>query len=92
MYYIEPNRLQIDFDIDEGKQYFFRNITWTGNSVYSAEVLNDVLKINKGDVYDVVTMEKRLFGGGKQSDFYVSQLYRDNGYLFFQIEPVELNI
>ena len=34
MYYIEPNRLQIDFDIDEGKQYFFRNITWTGNSVY----------------------------------------------------------
>ena len=92
MYYVEPNRLQIDFDIDEGKQYFFRNITWTGNSVYSSETLNDVLKISKGDVYDVVTMEKRLFGGGKQSEFYVSQLYRDNGYLFFQIEPVELNI
>ena len=92
MYYVEPNRLQIDFDIDEGKQYFFRNITWTGNSVYSSETLNDVLRINKGDVYDVVTMEKRLFGGGKQSDMYVSQLYRDNGYLFFQIDPVELNI
>ena len=92
MYYVEPNRLQIDFEIDEGRQYFFRDITWTGNSVYSAESLNQVLKINKGDVYDVVTMEKRLFGGGKQSDMYVSQLYRDNGYLFFQIEPVELNI
>ena len=92
MYFVEPDRLQIDFDIDEGKQYFFRDITWTGNSVYAAETLNDVLKINKGDVYDVVTMEKRLFGGGKQSDLYVSQLYRDNGYLFFQIEPVELNI
>ena len=92
MYYIEPNRLQIDFDIDEGKQYFFRDITWTGNSVYSAETLNDVLKIKKGDVYDVVTMEKRLFGGGKQTDLYVSQLYRDNGYLFFQIQPVEMNI
>ena len=92
MYYIEPNRLQIDFDIDEGKQYFFRDITWTGNSVYSAETLNDVLKIKKGDVYDVVTMEKRLFGGGKQADLYVSQLYRDNGYLFFQIQPVEMNI
>ena len=92
MYFVEPNRLQIDFEIDEGKQYFFRDITWTGNSVYSAEDLSQVLKINKGDVYDVVTMEKRLFGGGKQTDLYVSQLYRDNGYLFFQIQPVELNI
>ena len=92
MYYIEPNRLQIDFEIDEGKQYFFRDITWTGNSVYSAEALNQVLKIKKGDVYDVVTMEKRLFGGGKQSESYVSQYYRDNGYLFFQLDPVELNI
>ena len=92
MYYIEPNRLQIDFDIDEGKQYFFRNITWTGNSVYSSETLNEILKIGKGDVYDVVSMEKRLFGGGKQSEYDISKLYRDNGYLFFQIDPVELNI
>ena len=92
MYYIEPNRLQIDFEIDEGKQYYFRNITWTGNSVYASETLNDILMIQKGDVYDVVTMEKRLFGGGKQTEYDVSKLYRDNGYLFFNIQPVELNI
>lgn len=92
IYYIEPNRLQIDFDIDEGKQYYFRNITWTGNSVYSTDDLNSILMINKGDVYDVVTMEKRLFGGGKQNEFDVSKLYRDNGYLFFNIQPVELNV
>ena len=92
MYFIEPGRLQIDFDIDEGKKYFFRNITWTGNSVYTTENLNDILMINKGDVYDVVTMEKRLFGGGKQSEYDVSKAYRDNGYLFFNIQPVELNI
>ena len=92
MYYVEPNRLQIDFDIDEGKQYFFRNITWTGNSVFSSEALNEILKIGKGDVYDVVSMEKRLFGGGKQTEYDISKLYRDNGYLFFQIVPVELNI
>ena len=92
MYYVEPNRLQIDFEIDEGKQYYFRDVTWTGNSVYSAETLNEILQINKGDVYDVVTMEKRLFGGGKQSDYDVSKLYRDNGYLFFNIQPVELNV
>ena len=92
MYYIEPDRLQIDFEIDEGKKYYFRNVTWTGNSVYSSEVLNDILMIKKGDVYDVVTMEKRLFGGGKQNEYDVSKLYRDNGYLFFSIQPVELNV
>ena len=92
MYYVEPGRLQIDFTIDEGKKYYFRDITWTGNSVYSSDDLNSILMINKGDVYDVVTMEHRLFGGGKQTEMDVSKLYRDNGYLFFQIQPVELNI
>lgn len=92
MYYIEPNRLAIDFVIDEGKKYYFRNITWTGNSVFSSDALNQVLLINKGDVYDVVTMEKRLFGGGKPNEADVSKLYRDNGYLFFNLQPVELNI
>ena len=92
MYYIEPGRLQIDFEIDEGKRYYFRDITWTGNSVYSSENLNEVLKIGKGDVYDVVTMQKRLFGGGKQSEYDVTKLYRDNGYLFFNLQPVEMNV
>ena len=92
MYYVEPNRLAIDFKIDEGKRYYFRNITWTGNSVYSSDDLNRVLMINKGDVYDVVTMDQRLTGGGKQNEYDVSKLYRDNGYLFFNIQPVELNI
>ena len=92
MYYIEPDRLQIDFTIDEGKKYYFRNITWTGNSVYSTDDLNNILMIRKGDVYDVVTMEHRLFGGGKQNEYDVSKLYRDQGYLFFNVQPVELNI
>ena len=92
IYYLEPGRLQIDFTIDEGKKYYFRDITWTGNSVYSTDDLNAILMINKGDVYDVVTMEHRLFGGGKQNEYDVSKLYRDNGYLFFNIQPVELNI
>ena len=92
MYFVSPSRLQIDFELDEGQQYYFRDITWTGNSVYSSDALNEILKIGKGDVYDVVTMEKRLFGGGKQNDYDVSKLYRDNGYLFFNLQPVELNI
>ena len=92
IYTIEPGKLAIDFVIDEGKKYFFRDVKWTGNSVYSTDELNSILQIKKGDVYDMVTMDKRLRGGGKQTDADVSKLYRDNGYLFFNVTPVELNI
>ena len=92
IYYVKPNRLGIDLVFDKGEKYYFRNVTWTGNSVYPTETLNDILKIEPGDVYDVVTMNKRLFGGGKQTDYDISKLYRDNGYLFFNVTPVELNI
>ena len=85
-------KINIDIVLDEGEKYYFRDIKWTGNSVYSSEALNQVLGIEKGDVYDVVSMNKRLFGGGKQGDYDVSKLYRDNGYLFFQLTPVETNI
>ena len=85
-------RICIDIEVDEGKKYYFRDVKWTGNSVYSAEALNEVLKIQKGDVYDKVTLQKRLYGGGKQTDYDVSKLYRDNGYLFFGLQPVETNI
>ncbi len=92
IYYVEPGRLGIDFKFDQGKRYYFRDITWTGNSVHSADQLNTILQIKKGDPYDMVTMQKRLSGGGKQTDYDVSKLYRDEGYLFFQVTPVELNI
>lgn len=99
IYYLPPKkpgkpvkRLGIDFTVEEGDKYYFRDITWTGNSVYSTDVLNQLLAIEKGDVYDVVTMEKRLNGGDKETDYGVSKLYRDNGYLFFNVTPVELNI
>ncbi len=92
VYYIEPNRLGIDLEFEQGDRYYFRDITWTGNSVYSTDVLNELLSIEKGDVYDVVTMDKRLHGGEKESDYGVSKLYMDNGYLFFNVTPVELNI
>lgn len=92
VYYVQPGRLGIDLKFDEGNKYHFRNVTWTGNSVYSTDALNSILQIHKGDVYDVVTMQKRLQGGGKQTDYDVSKMYRDNGYLFFNVTPVELNI
>ena len=92
VYMIDDKHLNIDMVFDQGKKYYFRNITWTGNSVYPSDVLNNILQIKKGDVYDVVTMEKRLHGGGKENEYDVSKLYRDNGFLFFNVTPVEVNI
>ncbi len=92
IYTVKPGRLGIDFTFDQGKKYYFRNVTWTGNSVYTTDALNSILQIKEGDVYDVVTLQKRLQGGGKQGDMDVSKLYRDNGYLFFNVQPVELNV
>lgn len=92
IYYVEPNRLGIDLVFEEGDRYYFGDITWTGNSVYASDALNSVLAINKGDVYDVVTMNRRLYGGGKANEYDITKLYRDNGYLFFNVTPVETNI
>ena len=92
VYFEDDKHLAIDMEFDQGHKYYFRNITWTGNSVYSSDVLNRVLQIEKGDVYDMVTLEKRLHGGGKQTDYDVSKLYRDNGYLFFNVSAVEVCI
>ena len=59
----------------QGKRYYFRDITWTGNSEYTEDQLNSILRIEKGSIYDVVTMEKRLFGGDKENDLTISKLY-----------------
>ncbi|MCQ2174398.1 MAG: outer membrane protein assembly factor BamA [Bacteroidales bacterium] len=92
IYYVDSKHLGIDFYFDEGNKYYFRNITWTGNSVYASDQLDKVLELKSGDVYDLVSMQKRLYGGGKENEYDVSKLYRDNGYLFFNVTPVETNI
>ena len=89
IYYISDDRLGIDFTLEEGDRYYFRDITWTGNSIYSADQLNQVLRIKKGDIYDLVTMDKRLSGDPKQMEPDVRKMYTDNGYLFFNVMPVE---
>ena len=92
IYYVDDKHLNIDMVFDQGKRYYFRNITWTGNSIYPSESLNEVIQIKNGDVYDMVTLDKRLHGGGKESDYDITKLYRDNGYLFITVNPVEVNI
>ena len=78
--------VKILMKIEEGKQYHYRNIYWEGNYIYPDSVLSEILAIKKGDVYNVEDLEKRL-NGKPQED--VSSAYMDNGYLFYQCEPVE---
>lgn len=78
----------IDIYLKEGDKYYFRNIEWIGNTKYSNEHLSYVLGIKRGDVYDESILEKRLRGARDA----VSTLYLDNGYLFFNVTPVEAKV
>ncbi len=82
--------IDIDITIDEGHKYFFRNITWVGNTKYSSVVLGQILSINKGDVYNQKKLDQGLSLNENGRD--VSSLYMDDGYLFFQVNPVEVQV
>ena len=88
-----PNgNLNIDFKINEGRKYFFGNTVWKGNTKYPDSLLNSILGIRKGDVYNNETLNERL---GKQltpEGGDISGLYMDDGYLFFRAEPVEVAV
>jgi len=90
IYRNEDKSLSLDLYIDEGVKYYFRNITWIGNTKYTADQLNRVLKISKGDVYNREMLETNLSFNPNEQD--VSSLYLDDGYLFFSAEPVEVNV
>ena len=81
--------LDIHIKVSEGSKYYFGNIAWRGNTKYSDSVLNLLLGIAKGDVYNLELLNKRL---GKQLSAEggdISSLYQDDGYLFFHLDPIE---
>ncbi|CAN5377571.1 POTRA domain-containing protein [soil metagenome] len=80
-------RLSIDIVVDEGSKYYFRNVTWVGNSKYTAKTLAEVFGIKKGDVYDQAELDQKLFMNPTGND--ISSLYMDEGYLFFNVSPIE---
>jgi outer membrane protein insertion porin family len=86
IYRTENNRLEIFMRISEGDKYYFRNVTWVGNTKYPSELLDAQLGIKKGDVFDQSQLDKRLYG----EENAVSALYLDRGYLFFSAVPVEV--
>ena len=74
--------------IEEGQKYYLRNITWVGNTLYTAEQLALYLQMKKGDVYNQKLLDQRL----NTDDDAVGNLYYNNGYLFYHLDPVEVNI
>ena len=83
-----PGKVDVYMTISEGNKYYIRNVQWVGNTVYPYETLNMVLGIKKGDVYNLKELNKRL----QEDDDAVAKLYTDRGYLFFNVDPVEVNI
>jgi len=80
--------INIDITVDEGNKYYFRNINWVGNTKYSSEQLDAVLRIQKGDVYNQELLETNLTFNPNGMD--VSSLYLDDGYLSSQLNRLKL--
>jgi outer membrane protein insertion porin family len=91
LYTVSEKRVGLNIKIDEGKQYFLRNVDWVGNSVYRKEDLKRVFNVDKGAVYNQSLINDRLNGSAGAQDA-VSNLYQDNGYLFSRLTPVEAKI
>ena len=88
VYKVNDKEINVEVWVHEGPKYYFRNITWTGNTKYTSEYLSKVLGIKKGDVYNQAALEANLLMNQQSTD--VSSLYLDDGYLFFDVKPVEI--
>lgn len=88
IYRVSEDRINVQIEIEEGPKYYFRNISWKGNYVYSDRFLDTLLNIRKGDIYNPERLERKLNFNPEGVD--ISSLYLDEGYLFFNIDPVEV--
>ena len=84
----DPTRVDIYLTISEGDKYYIRDITWVGNTVYPYELLDATLGVKKGDTYNLKLLNERL----QEDDDAVAKLYTDRGYLFFNVQPVEVTV
>ena len=84
----DVKHVDVYVQVEEGKKYYIRNITWVGNTVYTTDQLSRVLGMKKGDVYNQKLLNKRL----SEDEDAVGNLYWNNGYLFYNLQPTEINI
>ncbi len=85
---IDSKHVGVYLKIDEGQKYYLRNVTWVGNTVYTTDQLNRLLEMKKGDVYNQKLLNKRL----TEDEDAVGNAYWNNGYLFYNLQPTEVNI
>ena len=88
-YLNSDNSLVVEINLFEGDPYLFGDISFIGNTVYTNEELFNQMGIKRGDIFNQTTLESRLFGSQDGSD--ISALYLDNGYLFFNANPIEIS-
>lgn len=90
VYQYSDKAVAIDIEVFEGNKYYFGNINWSGNAKYTTEYLEKVLGIEKGDIFSEMKLEKKLRGDGNSDD--VSSIYLNDGYLTFNVDPVQTRI
>ena len=90
VYRIDDKNLGIKIKLEEGNKYYFRNINWVGNTKYDTVLLNKVLGIHKGDVYNKELLQTNLTYN--EGGYDVSSIYMDDGYLFFRVDPIEVRV
>ena len=89
-YKTPENKLIIEFEIQEGRPYHYKSVSFYGNSKYSTEILQSILKIKAGDRFNSKALYSRVNGDPDGND--ISSLYLNNGYLFANVIPVEVKV
>ena len=87
--YNSDNTITLNIQLEEGEKYTYGDIKFLGNTVFSDKILNSILRIDKGDTYNGVELEKRIQDETKPDGEDIANLYQNNGYLFSNITPVE---
>ena len=90
VYLVDPKNLVIELFVDEGDKYYFGDISWVGNTKFRSSFLDTILGIKPGDIYNKELLEQRVRMSQDGRD--ISSLYMDRGYLFFDINPVEVEM
>nr|WP_157247377.1 outer membrane protein assembly factor BamA [Pedobacter panaciterrae] len=90
IYQYSDKAIGINIDVYEGPKYYFGDITWAGNAKYTTDILEKVLGIEKGEVFSEEKLEKKLRGSANGDD--VSSIYLNDGYLTFNVDPVQTKI
>ncbi|WP_273565899.1 outer membrane protein assembly factor BamA [Maribacter halichondriae] len=88
---VDENNIDIKIKVEEGNKYYFGDIDFVGNSVYTDRELSAVMGIKKGDTYNGVLLRERIADDSKPDAFDITNLYQNNGYLFSSINPVEVS-